>query len=159
MRGRNRVRALLVLPRAVLTYLGLSAVIAGILAMHIWMGGHGPAAHGHTVPVGPVPAVAEFRTVNATEHSEHSGSHHSATSPGVADVSESAHGCMGSCKDDGAMLGLCVLAMIVVMVLAFLIPAGRLVPGVKLLRCPPRILPRPLSIPTPSLIRLCISRT
>lgn len=56
-------------------------------------------------------------------------------------------------------LGLCVLAFIVVTLLAFLLPAGRLVPGTVLLRGPPRIRLRPLAIPAPCLIRLCISRT
>ena len=65
-----------------------------------------------------------------------------------------------SCEDDEAMaLGLCVLAFIVVTLLAFLLPAGRLVPGTVLLRGPPLILLRPLAIPAPCLIRLCISRT
>ena len=56
-------------------------------------------------------------------------------------------------------LGLCALAFIVVTLLAFLLPAGRLVPGTVLLRGPPLIRLRPLAIPAPCLIRLCISRT
>ena len=153
MSGINRTRALLVLPRAVLTFLGLSAVITGILAMHVWMGGHGPTAHGAMNPTSPVTTVSEFQTP-ADDHSHHTGA-----SAGSFDSSGITHGCVGSCGDEGAALGLCVLALIVVTVLAFLLPAGRLVPGAVLLRGPPRILLRPLAIPVPSLIRLCISRT
>ncbi|WP_139186292.1 hypothetical protein [Arthrobacter subterraneus] len=150
MSGTRAGRAGLAVPHAVVGFLGLVAVIVGILAMHVWMSGHGPtAAHGvHALPA-PVTAAVE------------PASHHASPAPAPAPGTDPGpvHGCAGSCEDDAVALGLCVLAFIVVTLLAFLLPMGRMVPGAVLLRGPPLILLRPLAIPVPCLVRLCISRT
>lgn len=178
MSGTRTARVILAVPRAVVGFLGLTAVIVGILAMHVWMGGHGPtAAHGvHVLPAQAQVAVVEHvsHRAAAAPASPHQAAppsvtavvepaaHHAGSAPVLAAGADSGplHGCAGSCEDDDAMaLGLCVLAFIVVTLLAFLLPAGRLVPGTVLLRGPPLIRLRPLAIPAPCLIRLCISRT
>ncbi|NJC22672.1 hypothetical protein BJ994_001748 [Arthrobacter pigmenti] len=162
MTGRTRTRNLLALPRAVFTMLGLTAVIIGILAMHIWMGGHGPTAtHGSHPTTGPV--IASHQAMAAADNGTHTGTaaetHKAipAVHPGgTVDLDQ---GCVGSCGDEGMALGMCMLALIVVTVLAFLLPAYREVSGTAVLRGPPTMSLRALSIPVPSLIRLCISRT
>ena len=190
MSGTGRTRAVLALPRAVVGFLGLTAVIVGILAMHVWMGGHGAsaahgvsalsgagAAHGVSGPSGAaqpaamatVPGTAVPGAAVVVEHagpaaqSQHAG-HDSSAPPHASSGSDAspvhgAHGCVGSCEEGAVSVGLCVLAFIVAALLAFLLPAGRLVPGSVLPRGPPLIRLRPQSTPAPSLIRLCISRT
>lgn len=158
MTRRRSARALLAVPRAVVTFVGLCAVIVGILAMHVWMGGHGPAAHGAAVPTGPAATLTELHTAADGGHPAHEHAQHEGASAGSADSSGMEHGCLGHCED-GAALGLCALALIVVTVLAFLLPAGRVIPWAMLSRGPPRLHLRPLAIPVPSLTRLCISRT
>ncbi|WP_299165547.1 hypothetical protein [uncultured Arthrobacter sp.] len=156
MSGNIQARALLGSPRAVVSFLGISAVIVGILAMHVWMGGHGPTARGATPPA---PAAVMVTELSGAGESGHAVAPSSASVAGSgSDTGDSTHGCAGTCGDDGMALGLCVLALLVVTALALLLPAGRAVPGAVLLRGPPRIVLRPLAIPTPSLIRLCISR-
>ncbi|MFJ6280475.1 hypothetical protein [Arthrobacter subterraneus] len=177
MSGTRTARVVLAVPRAVVGFLGLTAVIVGILAMHVWMGGHGPtAAHGvHVLPAqtqvaavvepvahhaAPAPAALHHSAVASVP----AAPQHAVTAPApvlaAGADSGQVHGCADSCEDDEAMaLGLCVLAFIVVTLLAFLLPAGRLVPGTVLLRGPPLIRLRPLAVPAPCLIRLCISRT
>lgn len=168
MSGNISDRVFLGFPRAVVSFLGISAMIVGILAMHVWMGGHGAGAHGTAGPSTAVATVTSHHSAGKSGHVEGppstqdvSGTSH----PGIAsdasfpDAGAFTHGCAGACGEDGTALGLCVLALIVVTVLAFLLPTGRVVPGAPLLREPPRIVLRPLSIPAPSLIRLCISRT
>lgn len=161
MTGTIRIRTFLALPRAVFTLLGLTAIIIGILAMHVWMGGHGPTtAHGlHTITGPAVTAHQATAPADAGTHAMPKVEIHAAKSDMATGTSTSVQGCVGHCGDNSAALGLCVLALIVVTVLAFLLPAGRLVPGVAVLRGPPSIRLQPLSIPVPSLIRLCISRT
>ncbi|WP_299169854.1 hypothetical protein [uncultured Arthrobacter sp.] len=159
MTGTIRTRSL-ALPRAVFILAGLTAVIIGVLGMHVWMGGHGPtAAHGvHTVTA-PAAPVHHSMAPTAGPIADAETKPHLAALSGTTDTSEMGQGCAESCGDHDAALGLCVLAFIVVTILAFLLPAGRLVPGTAVLRGPPWIRLRPLTIPAPSLIRLCISRT
>lgn len=162
--SREKVRAFLALPRAGAIFLGLVAVIVGVLAMHVWMGGHGPghgptAAHGPHIVIGTGAMFSESMAPAAGPPTGSGNEADLAAANGSADTSEMVQGCGGFCGNDSAALGLCVLAFIVVTILALLIPAGRLVPGTVLLRGPPQIRLRPLSIPVPSLIQLCISRT
>lgn len=161
MTGTIRTRAILALPRAVFTLLGVTAVIVGILAMHVWMGGHGTiAAHGlHAVTGQMEPSHRTIASTGADTHASAPAKMHEAASPATTDIGELVSGCAEHCGNDNTALGLCVLALIVVTVVAFLFPAGRLIPGAIVLRGPPSIQLRPLAIPVPSLIRLCISRT
>lgn len=161
MTGTIRIRTFLALPRAVVTLLGLTAVITGILAMHVWMGGHGPTAvHGlHTITGPTVTAHPAATPASADTYSMPRANTHAAESDVATETSELMQGCVGHCGNDSTSLGLCVLALIAVTILAFLLPAGRLVPGGTVLRGPPLIHLQPLSIPVTSLIRLCISRT
>ncbi|GAB3540320.1 hypothetical protein GCM10027403_29940 [Arthrobacter tecti] len=162
--SRYKTTRLLELPRAALTFAGLTAVIVGILAMHVWMGGHGPTA-AHGANAGPASVITGFPTSSSGWHDE-GHLHHEDTvlasidPAAVADPSDSgtAYSCTGPCED-GMAMGVCVLALIVVTLLTFLRPAGRPVPGSALLRCLLRVRVLPLAIPAPSLIRLCISRT
>ncbi|MBG6181414.1 hypothetical protein [Arthrobacter sp. CAN_A1] len=167
MAGTIRRKAVLDLSRSALTFLWFTAVIIGILAMHVWMGGHGPSTHGVSAQ-GALAHGAVLSTNSMTSHTESAtstnGSHHVQANDAPAASSEGSagelvQGCAGSCGNDGAVLGMCLLAVIVVAVLAFLVRSGRFVPGSVLLRGPPLIRLRPLSIPAPSLIQLCISRT
>ena len=158
----NTISTLLVLPRAVLKFLGLSAIIVGILAMHVWMEGHGPSAHGSSAHGGAISVSSttpESSIPSLDPHAETNSSAHFTVSNGDAGNGESGHGCVGSCGNDGAALGMCLLAVIVVAVLAFLIRSGQCAPGSVLMRGPPLIRLRPLLIFVPSLIHLCISRT
>lgn len=47
-----------------ITFSGLTAIIVGILAMHVWMGGHGSTSHHATTPTVPSTAGAA-NTLNA----------------------------------------------------------------------------------------------
>lgn len=164
--GTTRRSTVLDVSRSALTFLGFTAMIVGILAMHVWMGGHGPSSHGisaqDATPHGAVHPASP--TSNLKPVTSHNGSHHlQANDIPATSLDGNAggwgQGCVGSCGDDGAALGMCLLAVIVVAVLAFLVISGRFVPGSVLLRGPPLIRLRPLMTPVPSLIQLCISRT
>lgn len=154
-------RRVLAVPRAVLGFIGLTAVLIGLLAMHVWAGGHGPTAvHGlHAPPVyvsapeqppkalEQPPMALEQPPTAAEVPSDHAG--HDGTGP---THSKTPH-------DNTAEMGLCVLAFMVVTLLLFLLPAGSVIPGSFLLRGVPLIPLLPQLNPVPSLIRLCISRT
>ena len=160
MSSRKKVRVFLALPRAGVTLLGLVVLIVGLLAMHAWMGVHGPTAVHRLHPVtGPVATASESMAPALGPPIGSGNEAHVVALNGNTDSSVTAQGCEGACGTEGAALGLCVLAFIVIISLAFPVPAGRLVPGTVLLRGPPLIRLRPLSIPVPSLVRLCISRT
>lgn len=163
MDGRTRTRTVRTLPSAALTLLGLSAIITGILAMHVWMGGHGPSAHGSPVP-GSLTHSSSIYGADIGSPTSTGGQHQAQTNTAHAtdfqgSTGDPTQGCVASCGDEGVALGMCLLAIIIVGILAFLVGASRLVPGSVLLRGPPLIRLRPLSIPVPSLITLCISRT
>ncbi|WP_458115643.1 hypothetical protein [Arthrobacter sp. D2-10] len=154
-------RRVLAVPRAVLGFIGLTAVLIGLLAMHVWAGGHGPTAvHGlHAPPVyvsapeqppkalEQPPMALEQPPTAAEVPSDHAG--HDGTGP---THSKTPH-------DSTAEMGLCVLAFMVVALLLFLLPAGSVIPGSFLLRGLPLVPLVPQLNPVPSLIRLCISRT
>ncbi|MHA7275789.1 hypothetical protein ACX80O_04565 [Arthrobacter sp. Hz1] len=169
MTGTFGLRTVFALSRTAVTFLGFVAIIVGILAMHVWMGGHGasthgaPAqgasAHGAALPASSTTSNPGFPTSVSGENRVPANNAHAAYPDGPAGTGEMGEGCGGSCGNDGGVLGMCLLAVIVVAVLAFLLRSGRLVPGSVLLRGPPLIRLRTLSIPAPSLIQLCISRT
>ncbi|NJC22216.1 hypothetical protein BJ994_001292 [Arthrobacter pigmenti] len=164
--GSYKTTRLPELPRFALTFVGLTAVIVGILAMHVWMGGHGPtAAHGSSAASTSV--MTGLPTSSSGSHDDGHLHHEDAgfasidtTTAAVADPPDSgiAHSCTGPCVD-GMAVGMCVLALLVVTLLSFLLPASRPLPGAVLLRVDRRVRILPLAIPAPSLIRLCISRT
>ncbi|WP_165802637.1 hypothetical protein [Arthrobacter sp. Bz4] len=155
------------LSRTALTSLGFAAIIVAILAMHVWMGGHGPSTHGastwNDAADGAVFSASPM-TLDTESATAMSGSHHVQANAAPAastdgNSGESGQGCVVSCGNESAVLGMCLLAIIVVAILGFLVRSGRFVPGSVLLRGPPLIRLRPLSIPVPSVIQLCISRT
>lgn len=145
--------------RLALTLLGLGAVIIGILAMHVWMSGHGPSAHGAVISTSPMTTVNESRTSTAGSHTGPENEAHLAVQQGQIDPGVLIQGCVVSCGIESSALGLCVLAVIVVTGLALLISPSRALPETLLLRGPTLIRLRPQSIQIPSLIHLCISRT
>lgn len=165
------------LPRTFLSSLlalvGLTSIIVGILAMHVWMGGHGSAFHhaaGPTTAGTTSSSSSTSRTpvVGVAGHSHTEGEGHPAAvavvlaavtegGDGAADGSLLA-GCGGVCTDE-MMLGMCVLAMIVVGIIGLLIPAGRALLSTSGRRGPPVLSWVSRPAPAPSLTRLCISRT
>ena len=180
MTNNRASRAVLYLLRAAapsaFTFIGLTAVIVGILAMHVWMGGHGSTSH-HVAPpttttqlsngTGHVPADGRARTTPAPLTAV------TVTGATVLDtaldiVSNMAHGsavdgdvltgCGGDCADE-MMLGMCVLAMIIAGIVVLLSPTGRALLSSLSWRGPPALFWTSRPAPTPSLIELCISRT
>ncbi len=166
---RNRgPRVPLVLPRTALTFLltlvGLTAVIIGILAMHVWMGGHGSTTHvAGPATVGNVTAGSASQ-VGPPAPSGHDHGH------AVLPVLETGTAVIAFASDDGMLaacsadctaemaLGACMLAMIVVGLAGFLTPAGRALVSTLIRRGPPVVRRASRPAPAPSLIRLCISR-
>ena len=134
-------------PRTTLLFLSLTAVIVGILAMHVWMGGHG-ATHA----VGPAVTAAPA-----------TGVHHQVNTP--ASVSDTAAtgmtlnlDCADTCGEEIAA-GVCILAFLVVSFGAAIVLRGRLAYGRVRLRGPPPVLQLPRTfVPSLSLVQLCISR-
>ncbi|SDI86088.1 hypothetical protein SAMN04488693_12815 [Arthrobacter subterraneus] len=134
-------------PRAAVLF-SLTAVISGILAMHVWMGGHG-ASHA----VGPVVTAAPAADV-----------HHRAITP--ASASDSADSgmtlnldCGDTCGEEIAA-GVCILAFLVVSFATAIVLRSRLVYGRVRLRGPPPVVQLPRTfVPSLTLVQLCISRT
>ena len=176
---RRDTTAVLTLSRASLTLLGLTAVILGLLGMHVWMNGHGSTTHHATaVPGTAVPGTAN----NSTAIPGHPDQHGPETTPpwmngaaqtqarvvvhasGVAAPaaitagdSAAVAGCAGECTDEMVM-SMCVLAMLAVGLAHVALPRGRVLAWTLTSRGPP--LPRRTARPTPppSLTQLCISR-
>ncbi|WP_394249996.1 hypothetical protein [Arthrobacter pityocampae] len=165
---------------SVVAFVGLTAVIVGILAMHVWMGGHGSTSHHVAAPAASTSTsthsvdgtghgrtvlhartttavVAAMATVEATVLDTAS---HAASNTVTKAVPESGGsvGCGGDCSDD-MMVGLCVLAMIVVGIAGLLTPAGRALLSTSGRRGPPVLSWVSRPAPAPSLTQLCISRT
>ncbi|WP_155850067.1 hypothetical protein [Arthrobacter sp. H41] len=170
---RSAVREAVVVPRAVLTLLGLTFVIAGILAMHVWMGGHGSTSHHLADP----PAASSVAALTTAAHADaiphaHSGGpavQFSAnptqtvvaaiTLAGASVEHTMAAVCAGGCDADGMSLGMCVLALILMGALLLSTPVGRALATTLLRRGPPAVSWKFRPAPTPSLTYLCISRT
>ncbi|MBG6215810.1 hypothetical protein IWX75_000247 [Arthrobacter sp. CAN_A6] len=177
MKRRSSVREAVVVPRVVLTLLGLTLVITGILAMHVWMGGHGSTSH-HLADLPTTGSVAALATAATTAaHTDaiphaHSGgpavqSSANATPKVMATTTLAgapvghtmAAVCAGGCGADDMSLGMCVLALILMGALLLLTPVGRALTTTLLRRGPPAVSWKFRPAPTPSLTHLCISRT
>ncbi|MBG6224091.1 hypothetical protein IWX63_000646 [Arthrobacter sp. CAN_A2] len=165
---------------SVVAFLGLTAVIVGILAMHVWMGGHGSTSHHVGAPVTSTTTsthsvdgtgqgrtilhdrtttavIAAMATVETTVLDAASHAASTTVTKAVPDGGGSV-GCGGDCADE-MMVGLCVLAMIVVGIAGLLTPAGRALLSAVGRRGPPALSRMSRPAPTPSLTQLCISRT
>lgn len=136
-------------PRKVFLLLSLTAVIVGILAMHVWMGGHGGShAAGPALSTPPVTAVH----------------HQGTTTPAPAlDTADSGLilnlDCADTCGEEIAA-GVCILAFVVVSFAAAVALRSRLVYGHVRLRGPPPVVQLPRTfVPSLKLVQLCISRT
>lgn len=171
---------------ALLSFLGLIAVIVGILAMHVWMGGPGATAHHSAGPTTLTSTPSNSMAVNtapADPTATHSGSApvSSAESPVVSsghthddaaeqllpaltqaagDLSDQGMltGCGADCADEMA-LSMCVLALVLVGIAWLLTPTGRALTSSLRRRGPPLAYWASRPAPTPSLTQLCISRT
>ncbi|MEG9250153.1 hypothetical protein V6S67_18840 [Arthrobacter sp. Soc17.1.1.1] len=139
-------------------------MIVGILAMHVWMGGHGATTH-HTT--GPTTLITtDVHLASATVSSSHNHNHNQPTTqllPALTQASDSSDqgvlaGCGGDCADEMA-LSMCVLAMVLVGIAWLLTPTGRALTSSLLRRGPPVSHRASRPAPTPSLTQLCISRT
>jgi hypothetical protein len=157
---------------ALISFVGLTAVIVGILAMHVWMGGHGATTHhsagtptaGITTvsPANVHPGSAAMSSAVSSGHThdpsvtqllpaltQPAGDH---TDQGVL------IGCGEDCADEMA-LSMCVLALVLVGIAWLLTPTGRALTFSLLRRGPPVVRWASRPAPTPSLTQLCISRT
>ncbi|MHA7239286.1 hypothetical protein [Arthrobacter sp. TMS1-12-1] len=171
---------------AIVAFVGLTAVIVGILAMHVGMGGHGSTSHHVAAPTpgtttGILPGagtdIAAGHTADA--HAGGGTGHVHAlstammaaetavgptalnaadTAPAAAPEGGVPFGCTGDCAD-GMMLGMCALAMIAVGIAGLLTPGGRALLSVPGGRAPPALARMSRPAPAPSLTQLCISRT
>lgn len=147
------------LPLAPLIIL-LPALIAGILAMHIWIGGHS------TTPGAPVPAPhtisaeSSGASAAAQTHAGPAGAH----TPSVSGETAPAHGFDAQCGNDcGSMnmtMATCMLAL-VLLSLTLLVPptAGLLRSVTQRVRMLPVLTRTSAPARTPSLVQLSISRT
>ena len=135
-------------PQAALLLLSLTAVIVGILAMHVWMGGHGATHAGGPVITAP-PATAEHHQANTPASASDT------TDPGMILNLD----CADTCGEEIAA-GVCILAFFIVSFAAAIVLRSRLAYGRVRLRGPPPVLPIPRTfVPSLKLVQLCISRT
>lgn len=147
MAVRTRGAASFSLP--VLLVLALAALITGILAMHVWMGGHGAA--GNHVPSTTVGQVASETPAGSHGAPETSTSH---TNGSASD------GCGDTCGENSLMTGICVIALMAIGSLWLYLRRTRIVPFAGQSRAPPVLTERTcVSRITPSLTQLSISRT
>ena len=180
MTNNRASRAVLSLLRAAapsfLTFIGLTFVIVGILAMHVWMGGHGSTSHHVAAPTTSTQIGNGTGHVHADDHARTTTAPSAAVTAIGATVLDTAHdaasnlvhgsavddgvlaGCGGDCADE-MMLGMCVLAMIIAGIAVLLTPTGRALLSSMSWRGPPALFQISRPAPTPSLIQLCISRT
>ncbi|MFF2824577.1 DUF6153 family protein [Arthrobacter koreensis] len=147
MRGTIRTAAALALDvralaRLVLPAVGLLAILAGILGMHMAFDPQ-PAAE-HAAAAGPTSQHSQVSVPDASGASGSSGHH--------------AGGC-AQCGPAGCMAGLCILFLLLVSLAALLDPLRRLIRGRETTGSP-GFLPTAKAPPrAPSLNQLCISRT
>ncbi len=140
------------LSRPVLLVLALAALITGILAMHVWVGGHGATSH----HVSTSPAV-QLGSEAAPEGLQNAGT--LVEVPGhSADASPA--GCADTCGENSLMTGICVIALMAIGSLWLYLRRTRIVPFAGQSRAPPVLTERTcVSRITPSLTQLSISRT
>ena len=160
---------------ALLSFIGLTAVIVGILAMHVWMGGHGATTH-HSAgtPTLRITTVSSAHAHSASTTVLSGGSsalpasdtHDQSVTQLLPVVTQLAGdhtdqgmltGCGGDCAE--MALGMCVLALVLVGIAWLLTPTGRALTFSLLRRGPPVVYWASRPAPTPSLTQLCISRT
>jgi hypothetical protein len=166
-----------------LSFIGLTAVIVGILAMHVWMGGHGATTHHSASPTtfSSTLGSTDARTASAATPADHTADEtpvsHATTSSGHAHAGPAAqvlaaitasagdssdHSVAAGCGENGEdemALSMCVLAMVLVGVAWLLTPTGRGLMSSLIRRGPPLTYWVSRPAPTPSLTHLCISRT
>ena len=151
----NVVKRSAALPQIIRPVLVLVALFVGLLGMHtLGVDHHAPSA-AHLAPVVSteqvaLPTVAPY----STQHMLSAAGHQGPDGPQVALEDDSLSGL------DTAMLGMCVLGLIVGAFCAYIRPnASRPVPG-KGLTAPPTLwVPRERIYRPPSLVQLSISRT
>lgn len=139
------------LQRPFLLILSLAALITGILAMHVWMGGHGSTRHQvSAAPAAQLISETAAGPQNAGTLAEGHG--HS------ADASPT--GCADTCGENNLLTGMCMLALVLIGFLGLHLLLTRAVQFFGQTRAPPRITLH-ISTPrmTPSLTQLSISRT
>lgn len=162
-----------VLP-TLLSLIGLTAVIIGILAMHVWMGGHGATAHPGTGSASTSTAAHAVagNTAAGTDAIDEAPASSAAGAPEhpvdvtlAALTASGAHGdqtvlvgCGTDCSGE-MTLSMCVLALVLVGIAWLLTPTGRALAFPLLRRGPPLAHRTSRTVPTPSLTQLCISRT
>ncbi|MFT4470841.1 DUF6153 family protein [Arthrobacter sulfonylureivorans] len=147
--GRSRPVTVASCARKWALLLGLTAIIAGILGMHIWIGSHNP---GNAASAAAVAAAPE------TGHDHHPGTGTSVMTdqgaPGTAVMS-----CAG-CGDHEMAASMCMLALFMVGAAGLIKPASGVLFSAAGLRGPPGIFPAHTApLQPPSLIQLSISRT
>ena len=136
-------------------FLGLAAIIFGIIGMHILNVSHQasvPAASGHSTSAPAAPA-------HATQHAPtaEKGTPSTDTTAGMLP----ADGCAGSCAGDHhLMAAVCVLMTIVAGFILLFVPKWLRTRNREGLRAPPRAVgPGAPALRPPSLVQLSISRT
>ncbi len=165
MTSKHARRTSLVLPRGILTTLGLASMIIGILAMYVWMSGHGSTSQ-HLAWTTTASSTGEARGLVVPAGQAHDSHDHAvapvldAVTAGVADPVNHGvtTGCGVDCTDEMA-LGMCALAIIVVGIGALLILATRCSVSIRIPRGPPIVHRISRPAPASSLTQLCISRT
>ncbi|MFJ2660546.1 DUF6153 family protein [Arthrobacter koreensis] len=151
MRGTIRTAAALALDvralaRLALPAVGLLAILAGILGMHMAFDPQPAAEHAspHAAAAEPTSQHSQVSVPDASGASGSSGHH--------------ADGC-AQCGPAGCMAGLCILFLLLVSLAALLDPLRRLIRGRETTGSP-GFLPTAKAPPrAPSLNQLCISRT
>jgi hypothetical protein len=152
MNNGTRPGSFLPLHRSLTLFLGLAAVIIGIIGMHILNVSH------HTPGTG-TPDHAAAAPAHATHHAAGSDSVAASSSP----ASEAPHAaaCAGPCGGDhDAMTAVCVLMIVAGGFALLFIPGQIWIRSRHGLRAPPHALSLALpALRLPSLVQLSISRT
>ncbi|WP_298255212.1 hypothetical protein [uncultured Arthrobacter sp.] len=154
-----------VLP-TLLSLIGLTPVIIGILAMHVWMGGHGATAHPGTGSASTSTAAHAVagNTAAGTDSIDEAPAHPvdvtlaALTASGGHGDQTVLVGCGTDCSGE-MTLGMCVLALVLVGIAWLLTPTGRVLASSLPPRGPPLMHWTSRAVPAPSLTQLCISRT
>ena len=129
--------------------LTLTAIIAGLLGMHVWIGSHDP---GHIASLTGVSAASE-----PGHHHDSAADSMVMTDLGTAGTSTA--GC-ADCGNHEMAAGMCVLALFMVGAAGLIRPGTGVLISAPGLRGPPRIFPaHTVPLHTPSPIQLSISRT
>jgi hypothetical protein len=155
MNNGTRPGSFLPLHRSLTLFLGLAAVIIGIIGMHILNVSHHTAGTGtvdHSVAAAAAPA-------HATHHAPGSDSVAASSSP--ASQAPHAAACAGPCGGDHeTMTAVCMLMIVAGGFVLLFIPGQLRYRSRHGLRAPPQVLSLALpALRPPSLVQLSISRT